>query len=70
MKIHIFEHAGVMLEVKYAPGVVPTFHTIRVLDANYRAVGPDLSPLLHDTLRMVAPGEAETFLSTIVAELP
>lgn len=71
---HIFEHAGVMLEVDYSPGTKadpqPTFHTIHVIDANYRACGPNLIPFLHNTLRMVALGEAETFLSTIVADLP
>lgn len=78
--IHIFEHAGIHLHVDYTPANsaadLPTFHTVRVLDANYRPTGPDLTTLLHHTLLLAAeptPGErtdAITFLSAIAADLP
>lgn len=73
--IHIFEHRGVMLRVDYAEGAEPTFNDVRVLDANYRPVGPNLTPLLDNTLLMNDKpddqGEfsAATFLSAIVEDL-
>lgn len=74
--IHIFEHRGIYLRVDYEPTVPPTFNSVRVVDANYRPIGPDLQPLLHDTLLVTTPAmggadaEAQTFLSSIVEDLP
>lgn len=72
---HIFEHAGVMLDVQYQPGDPPTFQSVRVLGADYKPTGPNLLPLLHTTaiLEMTADAEvvqATRFLSAIVEELP
>jgi hypothetical protein len=71
MKTHIHDYQGVLLRVEYTPDKVegPTIHSVHVLDRRYRVVGPDLVPLLHDTLVLVAPGEAETFLSLIAGDL-
>lgn len=72
---HIFEHAGVLLQVDYSPTKPDvTFHTVHVLDTNYKAVGPDLTPLLHDLLLLIPPHgptvEAMTMLSAILEDLP
>lgn len=74
--VHIFEHEGVMLRVDYDPGDdgVPTFHEVRVLDSEYRPVGPNLTNMLDSTLLMSPPDalggySAMTFLSAIVEEL-
>jgi hypothetical protein len=74
--VHIYEHEGVMLRVDYEPGAdgIPTFNDVRVLDADYRPVGPNLTNMLDSTLLMSPPdalGEhsAMTFLSAIVEEL-
>jgi hypothetical protein len=49
VSVHIHDSAGVSLRVEYtvASDGVLTFHNIKVLDADYRPVGPDLTPLLH-----------------------
>lgn len=77
MKQHIFEHMGVHLHVEYSPGEQPEFHSVRVLDANYRPTGPDLTHFLHNTLipcddepSMGADMCARSLLSAIVEELP
>ncbi len=75
---HIYEHAGVMLNVQYTPGDPPTFQDIRVLDRNYRPTGPDLQPLLHSAFFLESAKDeneqpcmdAQTILSAIVADLP
>lgn len=77
MKKYIFEHCGVMLHVDYttSPSGMPEFHNIQVMDGNYRPTGPDLRPLLHQTLiidRQPKRGDrfdAQTFLSAIAQEL-
>lgn len=74
MQTTIFEHAGVMLNVKYTMEAdrIPTFHEIRVLGDDYKPTGPDLTGLLNTTLLMTKGlpfPEAETFLSAITAEL-
>lgn len=74
--IHIFEHSGVMLRVDYTPGEEPTFHSIHVMDASYRPIGPDLTQLLHKTVLLddePVEGQlanAQPFLSAICEELP
>ena len=73
MSVHIHDSAGVSLRVEYAiasDGVL-IFHNIKVLDADYRPVGPDLTPLLHTLLVLtnVNPPQGEHFLSTLVAEI-
>lgn len=78
---HIYEHAGIMLDVQYtndssAQDGMPTFHSIRVMDSNYRPTGPDLRPMLHNTLIILQdpqPGlrlDAYTLLTCIAEELP
>ena len=73
MSVYIHDSAGVSLRVEYsiANDGVLTFHNIKVLDADYRAVGPDLTPLLHRLLVLTnaMPPEGEHFLSTLVAEI-
>ena len=70
-KQHIHDHVGILLNITYTPHRVegPTIHDVHVLDDNYRCVGPDLVPLLHGTLVLVAPGEATPFLSLVAEEL-
>ncbi len=73
MSVHIHDSAGVSLRVEYAiasDGVL-IFHNIKVLDADYRPVGPDLTPLLHHLLVLtnINPPQGEHFLSTLVAEI-
>lgn len=65
-----------MLHVDYEPGDEPVFNSIHVMDADYRPVGPNLFPLLHQTLVVDADPEvgdeleAQTFVSAICEELP
>lgn len=71
---HIFEHAGVMLDVTYQQGDPPTFQSVRVLGADYQPTGPNLLPLLHDMAILERNVEADVvqatrFLSAIVEEL-
>lgn len=73
---HIFEHAGVMLDVQYEmEGQEPVFQSIHLLDADYRRCGPDLKEFLHTTVLLKSdptPGAATdacTFLSAICEEL-
>lgn len=74
------EHAGVMMEVVFTPPApeIPAleFLSVRVVDQNYRAVGPDLMPMLHQLLVIRTPPkddetrfDAETFLNFLVTEL-
>ena len=72
---HIFELAGVLLNVQYSatqPDV--TFHSVRVMDGDYKCVGPNLMPMLHNTLLMTSRhgihAEAMTMLSAITEDLP
>lgn len=74
---HIFEHNDTLLLVNFVrePDGVPTFKSVFVLDAEYKPVGPNLVPLLHDVMLVSEENdegfrEAETFLSHIVSELP
>lgn len=68
---HIFEHAGVMLDVDYIPGNPPTFQSVKVLGADYKPTGPNLLPMLHTTAIVNADEtEAMRFLSAIVEDLP
>lgn len=70
LRTYLYETAGVTLRVEY---VVDSdncleFRNVRVLDTNYRAVGPDLTMFLHNMLLLVsdAPPECERFLSKLV----
>ncbi len=67
------ERNDVLLEVDYDAELPTTVKSVRVLDENYRATGPDLSLLLHDVLLLVTSApplvEAERFLSSIVEEI-
>ncbi len=67
---HVCDVSGVLLEVEYSGPSPVEIQSVRVLDADYRPVGPDLTLMLHDTLFLVAQDEAERFLSKLVAELP
>ena len=74
---HIFEHNDTLLQVNFTKedDGVPNFRSVFVLDSQYRPVGPNLVPLLHDVMLVSEENdegfrEAETFLSHIVAELP
>ena len=71
---HIFELSGVLLNVQYSatkPDI--TFYSVHVMDGNYRCVGPDLMPMLHDTLVLTTPrgrpAEAMTVLSAITEDI-
>lgn len=71
---HIFELAGVLLNVQYSatkPDV--TFHSVRVMDGDYKCVGPDLIPMLHNTLLLTGAhgrhAEAMTLLSAITEDI-
>jgi hypothetical protein len=75
---HIFEHAGIMLQVGYTQpqGEDPTFHTVHLLDANYKVCGPNIVELLHRTAIIIGEPiaghtpDAQTFLSAIAEDLP
>jgi hypothetical protein len=70
---HLFDHRGVLLSVDYTPGPVIEFHSVHATDHVYRTVGPDLMPLLHDTLVRMSETtdtvECQTFLSCIVDDI-
>lgn len=73
---HITERAGVMLHVSFDKddeGRV-CFHSIRVMDGEYRPVGPDLTPLFENTVSLDPPvvgeiREGEDLRSIICGEL-
>jgi hypothetical protein len=76
LQTQIVEHAGVLLWVEYDDVSPPTFNTVRVLDGEYRPVGPNLVPLLNDLVLILKPEaqvgeevEAERFLSNILTEM-
>ena len=64
MKAHYYESpTGLALRVDYEVG--PEFHSIHVIDSEYRPVGPDLKEFLHD---LVLP-TGKRFLSVIAEEI-
>ena len=70
---HIFEREGIMFDVQYrrGPDGVPSFGAIRVLGADYRPTGPDLTSMLTGMLLWSMPGkEVDHVLSHIAGELP
>lgn len=77
MNYHISEHAGVLLHVDYTKDEagIPTFECVRVMDANYRPIGPNLRHLLDTAMLLTpCPGEpdtqaAESVLSAITGEI-
>lgn len=70
----LVEHEGVMIEVEYELDgnedvLGPNIISSRVLDGDYRATGPDLTPLLHKMAFMTSPDAATKFLSMVADEL-
>lgn len=78
MLTHIFEHSGVLLHVEYSRNASDEthFHSVRVMDPQYRPTGPELIPLLHQSLLLDTEPvmgmrvDAKTFLSAIAEDLP
>ena len=72
MNTHLYEHSsGVTLQVEYElENDEVEFHSIRVLGDSYRAVGPDIAPMLHK-LVIIADDErtGERILSQISKEI-
>lgn len=75
MKTHIHEtESGVVMQVLYEdiPPNVLEFKDVRVLDANYKPTGPDLTQFLHTVCRIwQEKGETigESYLSVLVNEI-
>lgn len=71
MERHIHEADGVLFEVLFAldPDNVPCIASIRVIDAGYQPVGPNLATLLHSCLVMTSYDECIPFLSRIAEEI-
>lgn len=74
--IYIYEHAdsGVLLEVDYTPtpSGKPVINGVHHVGADYRAIGPDLSALLHDSFTLntsTKPAMATRMLEDIAKEL-
>lgn len=78
--VYVYEQAGVLLHVEYSEQEeVVDFHTVRVMDAEYRPVGPNLVELFHNLLvtdidlplelNNVENVQASTILSRIVDDL-
>lgn len=73
----IYEHpSGVMLQVQFQPATATegaVIHDVRLLGADYKPTGPDLTYLLHDMHTVeqgVATGDLEVsrFLQTVLTE--
>lgn len=73
MRTLLYDCNTVMLEVQYtiAADGVPEFHSIKVLDAEYRATGPDLTNMLHMlvALQQEHPPAGDRVLSLICKEI-
>lgn len=64
-----------LLGVYYTPGTPPTIESIRVLDAEYKHVGPDLTELLLELCFLTLnqdekTGTATPCLAILVEEIP
>ncbi len=74
---HIYEYGGVMLRANYEMSEgVPTFHSVHLLDADYKPVGPNLHVFLHNLAivhgsphRRGKPSLATPILSAITEEI-
>jgi hypothetical protein len=78
MNTQIIDRSGVLMQVSYeegrpatpdAPAEPITFHSVFVLDGDYRPTGPDILPLLDGMTVMISPSEATPFFCTVDAEL-
>lgn len=72
MPAHLHEYAGVTLHVEYdvdATDGVPILQSVRVLDAQYRPCGPDLTDWLQRLVFMHTPEEGEAMLSVLAGEI-
>ena len=66
----VVERTGVLFEVQYRRDAQRILlEGVRVLDPQYRPVGPNLAVFLHETYTLVEPSVVESVLSTIVGEL-
>ena len=77
MKTYIYEHpTGVCLEVKYElEGGMFCFDSVRLIGEQYRAVGPNLGPMLDPLVMLEGPVQedgscalGQKFLSLIIEE--
>lgn len=66
----IVEHESLLLEIEYEtdeqPDQGPIINSVRTLDTNYRAVGPNLVRFLNHCYLETGPAEASKFLSHVV----
>ncbi len=66
------EHEGILLEIEYVEPLHaegPRIDSARVLDASYRATGPNLVPLLDKMFFLTNIGEGTMFFSRVAEEL-
>ena len=71
MKSHTHEtEDGVLIRVEYEPdGDTIEFVNARLLDVDYRPVGPNLCEFLHSLVRMTSADTAERYLQQITEEI-
>lgn len=68
----VVERDGVLLEVEFQdPQHVdgPHIQSVRVLDAEYRATGPDLTPMFNNLFFLTSEEEGERFLTSVASEI-